>query len=124
MQEEEPSILASLGIDPTTLTPPPPGTWDAALAAAFDPAAEADPTTVPDMDDTIPPDEEQIDLVDTPSADTTVPGPPADTHGHDDAGLFGDEPSGPDVEPAVDHSDDTATHHYDDAYGHGEDHHI
>ncbi|NED67041.1 hypothetical protein G3I15_39535, partial [Streptomyces sp. SID10244] len=57
--QEEPSILASLGIDPAATSPDPPdGVWEAALQAAFDPDAVADPDTVPDMDDTPPPDDE------------------------------------------------------------------
>ncbi|MAU83765.1 MAG: hypothetical protein CME34_18220 [Gordonia sp.] len=52
--QEEPSILASLGIDPAASPAPPDDVWSAALQAAFDPSATADPDTVPEMDDEPP----------------------------------------------------------------------
>ncbi|MXP21552.1 hypothetical protein GIY30_09335 [Gordonia sp. HNM0687] len=69
--QEEPSILASLGIDPAGAPPPPDAVWDAAMRAAFDPSSTADPDTVPDMDDTPPSPEEADDeqLVVDPAVD-------------------------------------------------------
>ncbi|AZG46867.1 hypothetical protein [Gordonia insulae] len=89
MQEKEPSILASLGIDPTSLVPPPPeGVWDSAVQAAFDPSAVADPDTVPDMDDSVPSDDDDLDVL--------VVNDPGHDPGHDDSGAHTDVAHTPD----------------------------
>lgn len=100
MQEKEPSILASLGIDPTVITPAPPAhVWSSAVQAAFDPSSVADPDTVPDMDDTAsddtaPDDTSGDDLdglvVDDPGHD----GGHTQQAGHSGDALFGDVPAG------------------------------
>ena len=68
---EEPSLLASLGIDVDALPPPPAGVWDHAVQAAFDPSATADPDTVPDMDDTPTPDDDDMIITADDDADQT-----------------------------------------------------
>lgn len=106
MQEDEPSpVLASLGIDPATLAADlPPGVWDNALQAAFDPDAVADPDTVPDMDDTPPADpDEDIDLGadhDDPAGEVTSDPPIADTS--QDASEDGQLPPAEDGSASVD----------------------
>lgn len=131
MQEEEPSILASLGIDPTTLTEPPPGVWDAAVQAAFDPGATADPDTVPDMDDTAPADPEDVIVVDDPAADHHVQ-LADERHSHDLEGgdgdaVFGDVPAdtaGGDHGDHTDPVDHDHIHHDDSGHpGHDDGHH-
>ncbi|MCF3938556.1 hypothetical protein [Gordonia tangerina] len=111
--QEEPSILASLGIDPATSPAPPDDVWSAALQAAFDPSATADPDTVPEMDDEPPAlaDDDEI-IVEPAGLD--------DTHDGVESGSASDH----DVIVAGDHSelgdqtdDDVAL---DDA-GHGDD---
>lgn len=109
MQEDEPSpVLASLGIDPATLAADlPPGVWDNALQAAFDPDAVADPDTVPDMDDTPPADpDEDIDLGadhDDPAGEVTSDQAIADTA--QDASEEGQLPPAEDGSASVDLAD-------------------
>ncbi|WP_187584186.1 hypothetical protein [Gordonia sp. OPL2] len=125
MQEKEPSILASLGIDPTVITPPPPDhVWDSAVQAAFDPSAVADPDTVPDMDDT---------PADAPSTDDDLEGLVVDDPDHGDGHTqqaghtgdahFGDVPAGPGT---GDGGDDTGgpTDSADHGDIHGDDPHL
>ncbi|MFW0783656.1 hypothetical protein AAFP35_03970 [Gordonia sp. CPCC 206044] len=119
MQEEEPSILASLGIDPTTLTEPAPDVWEAALAAAFDPAAQADPDTVPEMDDTPPDDlDDEIIVDDADHPDHAGPEHHADTadvHGGAEPVLF-DDADDPSFDDHIDHGDTddlSADHHHE-----------
>ncbi|MEE3852250.1 hypothetical protein VZC37_18060 [Gordonia sp. LSe1-13] len=76
MHEEEPSILATLGIDPATAPPPPDDVWNGAMQAAFDPSATADPDTVPDMDDTPPAEGDDDEIVVEPAVDNEQ----GDTH--------------------------------------------
>ncbi|MGC4961377.1 hypothetical protein [Gordonia sp. DT101] len=125
--QEEPSILASLGIDPAATSPEPPaGVWETALQAAFDPDAVADPDTVPDMDDTLPPDDDDDIVVvdDHPHADdhdTAHPG--ATDHAATDHSLTGHGADADD--PALDHPDLGGGEHHDlghDDIDHG-DHH-
>ena len=97
MPDDESPILAALGLDTADLPAPPADLWDAALAAAFDPAATADPDTVPDMDDTVPADDELQLVVDEPDDTTALhaDGPTSTTGGED----FGDasvDPAGTD----------------------------
>ncbi|WP_168707100.1 hypothetical protein [Gordonia paraffinivorans] len=92
MHDDEPAILASFGVDAGALPEPPSDVWEAALAAAFDPHATADPDTVPEMDDTLP-DEDGLQLAaDEPDDLSTVPGAgveseAVDLGGIDDAGT-------------------------------------
>jgi hypothetical protein len=120
MQEKEPSILASLGIDPTVITPAPPDhVWSSAVQAAFDPSSVADPDTVPDMDDTAPDDSSGDDLdglvVDDPGHD----GDHTQQAGHSGDAHFGDVPAGSasgdggDATDSADHADHS---HADDPH--------
>ncbi|MGV9714297.1 hypothetical protein ACWDTI_26975 [Gordonia sp. NPDC003424] len=117
---EEPSILASLGVDTGPPTPPPPQIWESALQAAFDPASTADADTVPYMDDTPPPDDDHL-VVDEPVHDVS-PGH-AETasvdHGHVDAGHVagGDGDSGVHEFDEIRH-DDHLDHGPDDGHAH------
>ncbi|MFW0796017.1 hypothetical protein AAFP30_19545 [Gordonia sp. CPCC 205515] len=111
---EEPSILASLGVDPGTLTPPPPEIWQAALHAAFDPTAIADADTVPVMDDTPASGDDQV-IADDPTADVAHGQPPhGDVPGHDTV-LVDDDHD--DIHPG--HTD--TLHHDVDEFGHHDD---
>ncbi|WGJ88148.1 hypothetical protein [Gordonia sp. SMJS1] len=110
MQEDEPSpVLASLGIDPATLAADlPPGVWDNALQAAFDPDAVADPDTVPDMDDTPPADlDEDIDLGDDnpDSPPSEAPADPPIAHVAQDAAEEGQLPPAEEGTASVDLAD-------------------
>ncbi|MCF3940675.1 hypothetical protein [Gordonia tangerina] len=106
---EEPSLLASLGIDVDALPPPPAGVWDHAVQAAFDPSAAADPDTVPDMDDSpTPDDDDMIITADDDAGDTDV-----DTA----EDQPGDEPPDFTSVAAEDNDVDPGTHtdHHDEA---------
>lgn len=110
---QEPSILASLGIDPTASPAPPDDVWGAALQAAFDPSATADADTVPEMDDEPPTLADDDEIIVEPAV---LEGP----HDGAESGSASDH----DVIVAGDHSDldyqpddDVAL---DDA-GHGDD---
>ncbi|MFE0750679.1 hypothetical protein [Gordonia sp. NPDC058843] len=108
MQEDEPSpVLASLGIDPATLAADlPPGVWDTALQAAFNPDAVADPDTVPDMDDTPPADpDEDIDLGDDAHDPGEAPADPAIAGAAQDASEEGQLPPAEDGSASVDLAD-------------------
>ncbi|UOG23811.1 hypothetical protein MTX80_23110 (plasmid) [Gordonia amicalis] len=106
MPDDESPILAALGLDTADLPAPPADLWDAALAAAFDPAATSDPDTVPDMDDTIPADDDLQLVVDEPDDTTTsalhADGPISTTGGED----FGDASVDPNVVDDGGHSGD------------------
>ena len=110
MQEDEPSpVLASLGIDPATLAADlPPGVWDSALQAAFDPDAVADSDTVPDMDDTPPADvDADIDLGDDDPDSPAVEAPadPPIAHAAQDAAEEGQLPPAEEGSASVDLAD-------------------